>query len=101
LPYRSRCSARDRPAPAGDGLGPLVRYDDVVPQLHIDLPETVSERVTQEATRRGVDPVDLVTEAVTTYLGGRPKLGIIGLGASGRSDISERVDEEVAAALRR
>ncbi|HEY5244634.1 MAG TPA: CopG family transcriptional regulator [Acidimicrobiales bacterium] len=70
-------------------------------QLHVDLPEAVSERVAEEATRRGVDPAELVAEAVVTYLAPRHTLGIIGLGASGRADVSEHVDEEVAAVLGR
>lgn len=68
-------------------------------QLHVDLPEAVSERVAEEARRRGVEPAELVAEAVVTYLAPRRRLGIIGLGTSGRADISERVDEEVAAIL--
>lgn len=68
-------------------------------QLHVDLPEAVSERVTEEARRRGVEPAELVPQAVATYLAPRRRLGIIGLGASGRADISEHVDEEVAAIL--
>ena len=55
----------------------------------------------EEATRRGVDPAELVAEAVVTYLAPRHTLGIIGLGASGRADVSEHVDEEVAAVLGR
>jgi hypothetical protein len=42
----------------------------------------------------------LVKEAVSDYLARpRRRLGIIGLGASGRTDFSEHVDEEVQAAL--
>jgi hypothetical protein len=72
-----------------------------VTQLRVDLPPGVSERLTDEAARRGVAPEDLVVEVVAGhFLPSRP-LGIIGLGASGRSDISEHVDEEIASILGR
>lgn len=69
-------------------------------QLHVDLPNGMSELVEAEAARRRITPSELVRQAVNDYLARpRRKLGIIGLGSSGQSDISERVDEEVKAAL--
>lgn len=65
-------------------------------QLRVDLPPEVSERVADEAARRGVAPKDLVMEVVRDRFAPPPPLGIIGLGMSGRSDISEHVDEEIA-----
>ena len=71
-----------------------------VSQLRLDLPDDLADLVTAEATRRHVAPADLVMEAVSDYLGRpRRRLGIIGLGGSGRSDVSEHVDKEVQAAL--
>lgn len=84
--------------PEVDGAG---EYAGFVSQLHVDLPEDLSDRVSDEAARRGILPSELVGEALVIYLGQSQKpLGIIGLGASGRPDISERVDEEVSASLR-
>jgi hypothetical protein len=71
-----------------------------VSQLRVDLPDDLADLVAVEAPRRQVSPADLVREAVSSYLGrSRKRLGIIGLGASGRADISERVDEEVRTTL--
>jgi len=70
-----------------------------VTQLHVDLPPEVSARVADEAARRGVAPEELVVEAVARRFSPPRPLGIIGLGASGRSDISEHVDEEIASIL--
>ncbi len=70
-------------------------------QLHVDLPAEVSERVANEAARRGVAPEELVVEVVAQRFSPPRPLGIIGLGTSGRSDISEHVDEEIASVLGR
>jgi hypothetical protein len=92
---------RQRPGAAIDGAARGVPgYALHVSQLRVDLPDDLADLVTAEATRRHVAPADLVMEAVSDYLGRpRRRLGIIGLGASGRSDVSEHVDEEVQAAL--
>ena len=71
----------------------------MVTQLHVDLPREVSERVVDEAARRGVAPEELVIEVVAQRFAPPHPLGITGLGASGRSDISEHVDEEIASIL--
>ena len=74
-------------------------YSDRVTELRVDLPPELSGRVAAEAARRGVAPEALVAEVVAErFLSPRP-LGIIGLGASGRSDISEHVDQEIASLL--
>ena len=65
--------------------------------LHVDLSPEVSGRIAEEAARRGVAPEELVSER---FAPSRP-LGIIGLAASGRSDTSEHVDEEIASILAR
>lgn len=72
---------------------------ELVTQLHVDLPREVSERVVDEAARRGVAPEELVREVITQRFSPPHRLGIIGLGASGHSDISEHVDEEIASIL--
>ena len=73
----------------------------VVSQLHVKLPPEVSERVADEAARRGVAPEDVVVEVLDArFSEARHPLGIIGLGASGRSDISEHADEELVAILK-
>jgi hypothetical protein len=70
----------------------------VVSALHVDLPQEVSDRVADEAARRGVAPETVVAEVVVARFSPlRRPLGIIGLGASGQSDVSEHVDEELAA----
>ena len=74
-------------------------YAGVVTQLHVDLPPEVSERVPDEAARRGVAPDELVIEVVAQRFSPPRPLDIVGLGASGRSDISEHVDEEIASIL--
>ncbi len=80
--------------------GGVPRYALHVSQLRVDLPDDLADLVTAEAARRHVAPADLVKEAVSDYLAHpRRRLGIIGLGASGRADVSEHVDEEVQAAL--
>ena len=71
----------------------------MVTQLHVDLPSEVSEHVADEAARRGVAPEEVVVEAVAQRFAPPRPLGIVGLGASGRSDISEHVDEEIASIL--
>jgi len=70
-------------------------YAGVVTQLHVDLPPEVAD----EAARRGVAPDELVIEVVAQRFSPPRPLGIVGLGASGRSDISEHVDEEIASTL--
>jgi hypothetical protein len=79
----------------------LVGYAGAVTQVHLELPPEVSERVADEAARRGVAPEDLIVEVVAERFSPPRPLGIIGLGASGRSDISEHVDEEISAILGR
>lgn len=65
----------------------------------MDLPPEVSELVADEAARRGVAPEELVVEVVAQRFSTACPLDIIGLGASGRADISEHVDEEIASIL--
>lgn len=68
-------------------------------QLHVDQPPEVSERVADEAARRGVAPEELVVEVVAQRFSPPRPPGMVGLGASGRSDIREHADEEIASTL--
>jgi hypothetical protein len=63
-------------------------------ELHVLIPDDVAERLADRAEREQTTSEELVTDAVTKLVGPAPqpasgKLGIIGLGDSGRSDISE------------
>lgn len=71
----------------------------MVTQLHVDLPPEVSERVADDAARCRVAPDELVIEVIAQRFSPPRPLGIVGLGASGRSDISEHVDEEITSIL--
>jgi Ribbon-helix-helix protein, copG family len=62
----------------------------------IKLPDELDTRLRREAERRGMTISQLSREAIDAYLGGGPgrrRLRIMGAGNSGRSDISQRVDE--------
>ena len=66
----------------------------------VKLPDEVDARLRHEAERRGSTVSDLTREAIETFLGaqtGRRRLLASGAGASGRNDISERVEEILAA----
>ena len=63
----------------------------------VKLPDELDTRLRREAERRGMTISQLTREAIDAYLGGGPRrnrrLRITGAGNSGRSDISQRVDE--------
>ena len=66
----------------------------------VKLPDEVDARLRHEAERRGSTVSDLTREAIETFLGaqtGRRRLLASGAGASGPNDISERVEEILAA----
>jgi hypothetical protein len=60
--------------------------------LVVRLPEELARRVEEAAAARGIDPEQLVVEAVEAQLSARRRLSFIGMGHSGRSDVSERVN---------
>jgi Arc/MetJ-type ribon-helix-helix transcriptional regulator len=60
------------------------------------LSDEMDARLKHEARRRGVRISDVVREAVELHLG-RRRLRSLGAGASGRSDISERIEELLVA----
>lgn len=66
----------------------------------VKLPEDLDARLRHEAERRGVTVSELTREAIEAHLGGsRPRRRLLaaGAGASGHSDISERIEEILAA----
>jgi len=66
----------------------------------VKLPEDLDARLRHEAERRGTTVSDLTREAIEAHLGGkRPRRRLLaaGAGASGHSDISERIDAILAA----
>jgi hypothetical protein len=66
--------------------------------VHVD--DDVDARMRQEAARRALTVSDWVREAVVAHLPGSPSphrtFRVAGAGASGRSDISVRIDELLA-----
>jgi predicted transcriptional regulator len=65
----------------------------------VKLPDDLDARVRQEAQRRGVTISELTRTAIEAQLGSGPRrrLDAAAAGRSGRTDISERVEEIIAA----
>jgi predicted transcriptional regulator len=61
----------------------------------VKLPDEIDARLRHEAARRGVTLSALVREAIEAHVGGRT-LRSFGAGRSGRTDISERIEEILA-----
>ena len=60
----------------------------------IKLPDALDALLRHEAERRGVTISEITREAVESYLGGgRRQLRAAGAGRSGRTDISEKIEE--------
>ena len=65
----------------------------------VKLPDDLDARLRHEAERRGTTVSELTREAIEAHLGGpktRRRLLAAGAGASGRDDISERIEEILA-----
>jgi predicted transcriptional regulator len=65
----------------------------------VKLPDDLDARLRHEAQRRGVTVSELTREAIERLLNapqGRRRLLAAGAGASGRRDISERIEEILA-----
>ena len=62
----------------------------------IKLPEEVDAKLRHEAERRGMTISELTREAIETHLAPRRKLAAAAAGKSGRSDVSERIEEILA-----
>jgi hypothetical protein len=75
------------------------RYALGMSVIRVEIPEEVAERLAERARKEHVSPEELASEAVRSYFGpvvssNKPRvLSFIGLGQSGRSDISERAEE--------
>lgn len=70
----------------------------------LKISDALDARLRHEAARRGVTISELSREALQAYLGDpadRRRLGAAKAGRSGRSDVSERIEEILAAEIRR
>jgi predicted transcriptional regulator len=75
-----------------------------VKRTTVKIPDDLDARLRHEAARRGMTISELSREALETYLGdesSRRRLGAAGVGRSGRSDVSERIEEILAAEVAR
>jgi len=65
----------------------------------VKLPDDLDARLRHEAQRRGRTVSEITREAIEAHLGARGSRRLLaaGAGASGRDDISERIDEILAA----
>lgn len=61
----------------------------------VKLPDDLDARLRHEAARRGVTISEVTREAIQAHLGydKRRRLRAAGVGRSGRSDVSERIEE--------
>lgn len=78
---------------------PLPRWyaDIFMRRTTIKLPDELDALLRHKAERRGVTISRITREAIKSYLeGGRRRLGAAGAGRSGRTDISERIEEILA-----
>ena len=65
----------------------------------VKLPDDLDARLRHEAQRRGMTVSELTREAIAQHLDhptGRRRLGAAAAGRSGRSDVSERIEEILA-----
>ncbi len=73
-----------------------------VQRTTVKLPDDLDARLRHEAERRGTTISEITREAIEAHLGGRNassgrrRLRAAGAGASGRTDISERIEEILA-----
>jgi hypothetical protein len=67
----------------------------------VKLPDDLDARLRHEARRRGVTIADVTRTALEEHLdvGRRRRLGARGASRSGRSDISERIEEIIASEI--
>jgi len=59
----------------------------------VKVPEDLDARLRHEAERRGTTVSEITREALEKYLDPHRDLSFVGVGRSGRSDISSRIDE--------
>jgi predicted transcriptional regulator len=70
----------------------------------LKIPDSLDARLRHEAERRGLTISQVNREALYAYLAGpsgRRRLGAAKSGRSGRTDVSERIEEILAAETRR
>ena len=70
----------------------------------VKIPDALDALLRHEAERRGTTISEISREALEAYLGGsspRRRLGAAAAGRSGRSDVSERIEEILAAEVAR
>jgi predicted transcriptional regulator len=69
----------------------------------VKLPDDLDARLRHEAERRGTTIADVTRGALEAELGvgRRRKLGAAGAGRSGKTDVSERIEEIISAELER
>jgi Arc/MetJ-type ribon-helix-helix transcriptional regulator len=72
----------------------------IMKRTTVKLPDDLDARLRHEAARRGMSISELTREAVERHLGGR-RLLAAGAGRSGHTDISERIEEILAAEVPR
>jgi predicted transcriptional regulator len=72
----------------------------IMKRTTVKLPDDLDARLRHEAARRGMTISELTREAVERHLGGRHLLAA-GAGRSGHTDISERIEEILAAEVPR
>ncbi|TFV57290.1 CopG family transcriptional regulator [Geodermatophilus sp. DF01-2] len=75
-----------------------------VKRTTVKIPEAVDARLRHEAARRGTTISEITREALEAYLdvaSGRRRLGAAGAGRGGRDDVSERIEEILAAEVDR
>lgn len=66
-------------------------------RITIKLPDELHALARHEAERRGSTISQITREAIESYLdGGQRRFGAAGAGRSGRTDISERIEEILA-----
>lgn len=70
----------------------------------VKIPDALDARLRHEAARRGATISEISREALESYLLGSPgrrRLGAAGAGRSGRTDVSERIEEILGAEVKR
>jgi predicted transcriptional regulator len=70
----------------------------------LKIPDALDARLRHEAERRGTTISEVSRDALEAYLGGaseRRRLGAARTGRSGRTDVSERIEEILAAEVKR
>jgi hypothetical protein len=75
-----------------------------VKRTTLKIPDSLDARLRHEAERRGVTISEVSREALEAYLIGPPgrrRLGAAKAGRSGQPDVSERIEEILAAEVRR